>query len=631
MRKIELKKIICDNFKCFTHKEVLFYGNTRICARNGFGKTTIANAYIWCLFDKDINGNTANGIRQQDKYGNDRNNNDISVTCTLDVDGREIEITKTQKKILNNDGTFKGNENSFIVNGIPKTTKEYKIFVKENICDEETFLYCTNAMSFYKLDTKKRRAILMNLSGTITNKDVIAKDNSFAEIEPLLDNASVEELIAKSRAEIKRLDTYLVSIPTRIDEQQKSMVDIDVSELELYINDLKNKIKELDSKKKDLAHNKNDARLLELRFDINAIKSQANDELLQRKREINEMILTLNKDIAQVSQKISECSATLSNKMSQIQSVKSNLVKQNQYLSSVQNRVFDAQNNSCPTCGRMYDEEQKNRIRDKFESEKLRQISEIEETISEMNIDIDKTDEEIITLKSEIDFYNKELSKLEQGVADGKFILYNTPDTPDLSNNDAYNKLKSEIEFIENNHNKDECEKLIHDIDAEIEITVETLTDANKKIALACRNDDIEERIDELRTKQRETSQKMANEQRILDMLTRFNLLKMRMLTDRINQHFKVVKWKLFKVLFNGNIEDCCKAYVNGVDREINLNDSDSLLADFEILSTLQEMNDISLPLFLDRAECINESRIPETKGQLIVLKVSDDKEMVVE
>lgn len=114
-------------------------------------------------------------------------------------------------------------------------------------------------------------------------------------------------------------------------------------------------------------------------------------------------------------------------------------------------------------------------------------------------------------------------------------------------------------------------------------------------------------------------------------MLEKYNNIRMNILESRVNQHFKMAKFKLFEKQLNGEYADVCKVYVNGTDREKGLNDSDCLLADIDILSTFQKMNDIQLPLFSDRAESINDERIPDADFQLVLLKVSDDKELMVE
>lgn len=51
--KIELKKLIVENFMAYSHAEFDFFNRTVVSGRNGIGKSTIATAYTWLLFGCD--------------------------------------------------------------------------------------------------------------------------------------------------------------------------------------------------------------------------------------------------------------------------------------------------------------------------------------------------------------------------------------------------------------------------------------------------------------------------------------------------------------------------------------------------------------------------------------------------
>lgn len=53
MKRAILKKVVLENFMCYAHAEFDFYAITKIMAKNGKGKSTIATAYMWCLFNCD--------------------------------------------------------------------------------------------------------------------------------------------------------------------------------------------------------------------------------------------------------------------------------------------------------------------------------------------------------------------------------------------------------------------------------------------------------------------------------------------------------------------------------------------------------------------------------------------------
>ena len=67
--KIELKKIILENYKCFPHKEVDFFHRTQISGRNRSGKSTLNNAFLEVLTGKELDGSQPDGVRPHDENG----------------------------------------------------------------------------------------------------------------------------------------------------------------------------------------------------------------------------------------------------------------------------------------------------------------------------------------------------------------------------------------------------------------------------------------------------------------------------------------------------------------------------------------------------------------------------------
>lgn len=96
--KITLKKLHMENFKNAKDQTFELDHITKIKGQNASGKTTIVDAFMWCLFNKDSKGNTDFGIRPLDAAGNKVDHVEIKVDLLLDVDGREYQITKVQKQ-----------------------------------------------------------------------------------------------------------------------------------------------------------------------------------------------------------------------------------------------------------------------------------------------------------------------------------------------------------------------------------------------------------------------------------------------------------------------------------------------------------------------------------------------------
>ena len=104
----------------------------------------------------------------------------------------------------------------------------------------------------------------------------------------------------------------------------------------------------------------------------------------------------------------------------------------------------------------------------------------------------------------------------------------------------------------------------------------------------------------------------------------------MNMISDKINALFKLVKWKLFQNLENGGMRETCVCTVNGIDYP-EVNAGHKILAGLDIINTLSSLCGARLPIFIDGAGELNTFNLPKMENQIILLKVTDDKELKVE
>lgn len=157
---IILKSLHIENFKGIKAQNITFTGNAKISGRNGSGKTTIVDAVLWLLFGKNSDYFTDFGARPVDADGNTIHYVDIMVKAVIDIDGVEHELSKTQKENWvkprgSEESVFKGNVNTFEIDGYPRTEKEYKEFVS-GLTDEELFKILTSPTYFPALAWKSR-------------------------------------------------------------------------------------------------------------------------------------------------------------------------------------------------------------------------------------------------------------------------------------------------------------------------------------------------------------------------------------------------------------------------------------------------------------------------------------------
>lgn len=661
--KITIKSIHIENFKGIKMLDVNFSGKTKISGQNAVGKTTIFDAFTWLLFNKNSSGEEKFNIRPLDE-GIRVDNVEINVSAILDVDGKGVELSKTQKqnwvkKRGADTAVLQGNVNSFEIDGYPKSEADFKAYVSELAKREEMFKMLTNPQYFSSLKWKDQRDILMKLVSEVSDVELAQTDAKYAPLLSELEKApSTDDIRAKFSKALTEWKKKQAEIPVRIDEAMKSKVDIDVAEQELAKADLETKIADIDAKIKD-----SDGVMMELereemqlQFDMSGIMQTMNRDLTNRRSEIEAELRDCQTEmkrfadaIALKERQVSENETAISNADSERKKLgeeynaeKAKAFDESPYLFDESKWVFDENSTVCSLCGQKLPEDKIEQLKADFESRKRKAKADAEEKLKSEKIRFDtekrtalnrlvaistegknlitKLMDENAKVKEEI----KSLKEQEQeAIAKKERIsqqLSSIPEIADYSQNEEYVGLKArhdevleEIEKMNANGEDAAVEALKH----EKEELQERLYDANKIIAKASMNVEIDERISELQEEQKEIGQKVANQEQILYLLEEFIRFKLNRVSESINSHFKNVKFKLFDMQLNGGMKDCCECTVGGVPYS-SLNSGHKIVAGLDIIRSLSELYGVSAPIFVDNAESLTSEQT--MRSQLILL-----------
>lgn len=653
---IELVKMRIENFKGIKELDISFGKNTKIYGQNAVGKTSIVDAFMWCLFDKNSRGETKFQIRPLDCNSNQIDHVEIKVIVTLEVDGREVVLQKVQKQNwVKKRGTLtetlQGNVNSFEVDGIPKKEKDYKEYI-ESIVNEDLFKLITNPQAFVDKKWQEQREELMKLAPDIDNEDVIATNPKLlSELSLALSLHNPEDLQAKAKKALSEYKKQQAEIPARIDEVRKSMTDIDVAELELQRNGLKEQIAEIEKSEEDMTaqyekYQKDTDDLMDLKFKLSDMERKANEDNNTSKRKYEEQIADFDADISSSNRKIDALKQNIidaGGTISAYEKKREELLadwKEENAKTYVDKLVFDENSTICPMCGQSYPEDKIEQIKDDFEQKKADVKAKWEkdhkDTLDRIVADGNRYKDLIENLKSKIDDAEAQLSaeqnKLQrmelekEGLTD---LLEALPDKVDISDSEAYKELASQIS---------EKERILNIANSGAEMRQqlrikknglkEELFEVEKQITSAD-NSAKEERIEELQQEMNDIADKVNEQEKMIYLLEEFTKAKMTMISKSVNEKFKIVNWKLFDKQVNGAIVECCECTVNGVPFSA-LNTGHRIVAGLDIISTLSEMYGVIAPIFIDNAEAINEFNIPKIEAQTILLSVSHDKQIEV-
>ena len=137
-----------------------------------------------------------------------------------------------------------------------------------------------------------------------------------------------------------------------------------------------------------------------------------------------------------------------------------------------------------------------------------------------------------------------------------------------------------------------------------------------------------EDRIAELKGKEKTLAKKYQELSRHLHLIETFIRSKVSMLESRINDHFDLVSFKLFKEQINGGLAECCEVTVNGVPYS-SLNNGGRVKSGLAIIKTLSRHYNFHPTIVIDNRESV--TKIPEMETQVISLFVSEpDKSLRV-
>lgn len=653
---IELVKMHIENFKGIKELDISFGKNTKIYGQNATGKTSIVDAYNWCLFDKNSIGEAKFQIRPLDANNNQINHVEIKVSVTLRIDGREITFKKVQKqnwvkKRGSLSETLQGNVNSFEIDEVPKKEKDYKEYIK-NIINEDLFKLITNPQAFVGKKWQEQREELMKLAPDIDCEDVIATNPKLlSELSLALSLHNPEDLQAKAKKALSEYKKQQAEIPARIDEVRKSMTDIDVAELELQRNGLKEQIAEIEKSEEDMTaqyekYQKDTDDLMDLKFKLSDMERKANEDNNTSKRKYEEQIVDFDADISSSNRRIDALKQNIidaGGTISAYEKKREELLtdwKEENAKTYVDNLVFDENSTICPMCGQSYPEDKIEQIKDDFEQKKADVKAKWEkdhkDTLDRIVADgnrykglIEQMQTKMEDAKGQLSAEQGKLQRMELEKEEVTDLLEALPDKVDISDSEVYKELASQIS---------EKERILNIANSGAEMRQqlrikknglkEELFEVEKQITSAD-NSAKEERIEELQQEMNDIADKVNEQEKMIYLLEEFTKAKMTMISKSVNEKFKIVNWKLFDKQVNGAIVECCECTVNGVPFSA-LNTGHRIVAGLDIISTLSEMYGVTAPIFIDNAEAINEFNIPKIEAQTILLSVSHDKQIEV-
>lgn len=597
--RIKIKEIKISRFKAIKDLNIVLDGKDAIISgANGSGKTSIYEAYYWCLFGKTL---TPNGIVQTLDNNNEVVHKvDTVVEVVLAIDGeydvkiRRGLVEKWKAKDMP-DEKFMGTEVQRFWNDVPVSMTEYKKKLAALVPIAQWQLLSNNfAFMGYKMED--RRKMLMSVVGEVNEEELMKPYPAIQQA--FIERKSIDELNAQTKRTRKDANKELTEIPAKISAQDALKVDAsnggsenNAAQVEGYFRDLKTAQDNVDNYRHTWEKRNSD--------NLADIRRQLYDAQDKARKAANAISKGRDEQQARVK-RLAEVTNSFNNAKSEWQ--------------EVNNEDFDfKQSDICPVCKQKLPEAFK---RDEYANAVAEYNRQKSERLAEIMKEAQRLSEQKNVLQGSIKSYNEiERPKLDKAEKEADRLVealekgFEIAKGATLDTDREYKKLLALLEAI----------KVQRPANADDIVKLKADQEINKRV---------EAEKARLQKRSNQLSQIIADCDNTLYQIFNYKKAKIDAVEAKVNGFFSLVHWKFFQQnITNDDLQEICTCIVDGVDYN-NLNTAMKVNASIDIINGISKATGIYVPLFLDNRESTTE--IIQSDTQIISLKVVDKAKLEI-
>ena len=652
-KRIIIKSIQLSNWRGQNHKVEFNEGKTLIKGRNGVGKSSLLEAFLWVLsgYTSPIQPKNHNLYDNKEELSKDTPFASVVVTLNIDSNDYTIERKASPNFVRKrgSDTYEKSNSDKYLyyIDNIEVSVANFNDWISANICDVNNLVYCLSGEFFSTLcenDKNNARRVLETLIGEIKESDF---KGDYTLLNEKLKSLNIDQIVEQTKNTIKPLARRMEDIPSIVESKEKTLADyrsIDFDTLLKEIESKKETINDIDNailgkaesikpilgerdkifeiinsktlslnERRNTYESKQKAIISEIKAKIEGVKRENsiiayNNEKAKADYDVNVALLNSNKRALDETNKVRE-----------------RLLKERD---EVKARVFSG-DDKCAYCGQELPSDMLDKARERFNAKKKEELDSIvargkaaKESIDSIVKRIGELEEIIVKgwveepLKS-ADEYEKELRD-----AQSKYIPY--------ENTKEYEVLKGEIEDLKKSLPEipqNDNEALTNTKRA----IIGELEDLNRKYGLKTKADELEREIVALREEKRNLGVEIAKLEGFLMNIQEWLQERANIVSNRINDKLTNCKIVMYSAQKDGSLKPDCVIVDNNNVKYATLNNSNRIKTNIELQQLFCNFYGIEMPCWVDEAAIFSSSNLPIISGQHILLYASDDNYLVVE
>lgn len=646
---MKITHIYLQNFCKFYGANTLdvdFSDKTALLGQNEAGKSTVKLAIFDVLNLHDEKDREITGIRPHDTNGAEIDDVDIVRAVTFEIDGKTKTLKKVTRQKRNKKGEITGSVTDYSINDVPYKMADYNQYINDNMAELGVLPFCLNAMTLLNKSQAEQRLALASYFGTRTDEEICDMFPQFAELKPMFDDGDVDQLKKVCRGKLngtggrngsKGLIKERDEISTRIDTIHSTNEYTDLAELELAKKAYEPQLKEVEDKLSDynkILESKQKATedIMSLKFELSDMERKANAENQKKRMELQLQLDGYNVSMSKTESMIRTGKASIENSEREIEDCARDLEKVRVDWKKAKELAFDESSANCPMCGQRLPEDKIESMRTEFEERKAKNLKALEDKGNALSNDSKELKQAIEDKKKEIADLETDLKELTEKRDIVAKELENVPTDIDMTGDSEYQALKAKIEEKEKAlADENDTSELIRKLKNERNELLRQVSSVDTKIELGVANNKrIDDSIADLEDKRTDLNQEIADWERKLDLLKEFTRKKNELLQADVNKYLEFATAKLFRPLLNGDTEECCDFVYNGEAYARNLNHGARMLTEVDICRAFQKVANVNFPIIIDDTESVDDWRIPQIDNQLIMLKHTQDKELVI-